>query len=154
MKMRKVLPVMLLAATALTGCAKEVTYAEFHEKAAAAEKDSYATAVLKFKGTTRSDGATTELNKSIEYTKTALLGWQVKEGQDASIVYTTIGAIVLSTKASSVSEEDSYKYYLNGSEFKVTDSTRNVEFDKYGCITSYAEKGDTSDFKVTVKYSK
>ena len=151
MKMRKVLPVMLLAATALTGCAKEVSYADFNAKAKAAEADTYVSASARVKGSKRYEGASVTLDKTITFNKTLGVWAPTDLKLDGEYAFVTI---MLNAHANAVAETEGYKYYLDGSSFQVKNETSTTKYDKYGCFTSYSEKGDTSNYTITVKYSK
>ena len=151
MKMRKVLPVMLLAATALTGCAKEVTYAEFHEAAVNVEADKNTKVTVKATGGMTIAGlyvTFSSANNTGTFSKSAT-GAYVADA-NCPLAIATIGTTQLLAVAGLVDESESVKYFLDGSAFKTESEGTTWKWNEFGFVTSYK----TNQVSITYSYSK
>lgn len=148
----------------LAGCAKTVTYDDFHKAATAVETNPYTTAHMT--GTVKSSSSDTTSETKIDSTFTYSSSlWQAKELVSKDSVY----AILLNTNiAASVGNSDSITYYT-GNGFKVvykdttTDSdtgktttnyTGTWEWNEYGYLTSINGNAESSKYNIKVSYSK
>lgn len=127
----------------LTGCAKQVSYAEFHDAATKVEATPNTKAVVTVKGSYGSenyDGHATFVH--------ALGVWAPKlaDGDDTAV--SLVFAFVLNATAATVVETENTKYYVGGG-FEVKDDNGSMKFDKYGYMTSMSAK----DLSVKVSYS-
>ena len=139
MNLRKViLPVMGVAALLLAGCAKEVSYDEFHAQAVEAAKKEV-------------EYTKAEINMDLTRGGLALKGsatydWATKKVTgDAAVVLVAPGFIA--TTAVLVPSEANTKYFLDGENFKVEttgDNAGKAEFEGHGLLT-YLEYDNTED---------
>ena len=147
MKIRKVLPVLMVAAC-LTGCAKEVSYADFNASAKAVESVTYTYANVSLKGKVSNDGSVTTTNKSYKYTKGIAL-WTPTELDWTS----TILSAIVNSSPKAVSETEDAKYYAGGS-FKYVNGGETYEWNEYGYATKYVLASDTENYTVTLSWVK
>ena len=139
MNLRKViLPVMGVAALLLAGCAKEVSYDEFHAQAVEAAK------------------------KEVEYTKaeinmdltrgglalkgTATYDWATKKVTGDAVV-ALVAPEIMAVTAVLVPSDANTKYFLDGENFKVEttgDQAGKAEFEGHGLLT-YMEYDNNDD---------
>lgn len=149
MKMKKLLPVMFVAAIALSSCAKEVTYSEF--KAAVdnitAPKEAYKMAEATIKGTTKSGDTETKLSGKYDF-KPVLGVWTPYEYNTTSALL----AAYVNMGIGTVSESDSNKYYLDGKAFQVKTDSTTKKWNEYGYLTSYNSKTESENITVTIKW--
>lgn len=139
-------------ALSLTGCAKEVSYADFNAAAKAVESHPYKSCTVK--GSYKAKSGDTVTDKSdISYDLALTLGkWVPAKTADLTDVTALAVAVFANYSAKSVTEIDGAKYYING--FKVVNGDETEEFDKYGYITNYTAKtkednGDYVNAKLT-----
>ncbi|MDD6240334.1 MAG: hypothetical protein PUA93_01935 [Eubacteriales bacterium] len=142
-------------ALSLTGCAKEVSYADFNSAAKAVESHTYKSCTVKGSYKAKSGNTTTD-KSDINYDLALTLGvWAPAKTADLTDATAIAVAAFANYSAKSVSEIDGAKYYING--FKVVDGDDTEEFDKYGYITSYTSKttkdnGDYVNAKLTFSW--
>ena len=140
----------------LAGCAKEVSYADFHKAATEVEKHQFTLATATMKGTIKDDGEETKVDYTCELAYTVTLGvsaWAPKNTADITNKKALLLATFANMTAADVQEESDTKYYA-GSTFKVVSENGTANFNKFGLITSMNSKEDGSDYKVTFKWSK
>ena len=147
MKFRKVLP-MLMVAASLTGCAKEVSYADFNAAAKAVESITYTYASVTLKGRMSNDGTVEKVDKSYKYTK-GLIAWTPTEVDWISAIL----SLVVNSTPKGVNESEEYKYYA-GSGFKVVTGEYTSEWNQYGYITKYVYANETDSYTVSASWHK
>ena len=147
MKFRKVLPVLMVAAC-LTGCAKEVSYADFNAAAKAVEAITYTYASVTLKGKASHDGTVETVNQSYKYTK-GLLAWTPTELDWTS----TFLSLIVNSSPAGVAEHEDAKYYAGGS-FKFVYGTDTYEWNGYGYATKYVMAGESENYTVTLSWHK
>ncbi len=148
MNLRKVfVPAIATAALLLGGCAQKTTYAEFHEKAAAAEKHSFTKASVK----RSSEGlnAEAELKFGADVLDVATLKvWVYDSGDKTTGNY--VATLINATTAGGFTENEGYTYYFVGNGYQVKDEegTTTWTFESHGLLTSYADGSES----ITVSY--
>ncbi len=146
MKLRIVLPMLVVATFALAACASKVDYAKFHEDAVAADKEDAGYKKFTIKGYEKESllGVSTEVK--LDHVYEVVDGdWKKTKGEDGAGDLYAIKIVL--DRASGVGESDDCTYYAGGS-FKVEYKSGLVKtYDKFGYLTS--AKAENLDYKVT-----
>ena len=149
MNLRKIIPTLALSAMLLASCgAKEVSYADFNAAAKEAPAHSYTTADVYYES--KSDSAQTTATATLKFgadvSVISIKVW-VPDGGDGTLG--TAAALLANAPASSVGENENYKYYLDGKNFKVQfDENSYNYYESHGLLVESV----TGTTKTTISY--
>ena len=147
MNLRKVFPMVAVSAFLLVSCGpKKVTYAEFHEKALAAEKHSFTKAEVSYSDANSTSKATLKFGADLSLVTVNV--WAFDDGDSI----TGAAAVALANApASTVGEDENYVYTLDGKNFKVEYNKTDYDcFESHGLLT----KRVVGEAKYTISYKK